>query len=158
PSVSPAPRGKPARQRTSTDRFAHSLAEQAKVARRAAEALLRAPAAPLTPTDLAGPDTSPVTASVDALPDLGIHDVGTEPLRARPGSPPGARGPPLAVVEDIDPPSLDVRFLRGSDWVPVRARALSAKGAYLVTSAPARLGDTVHVSVSCAKRTALVRG
>ena len=42
--------------------------------------------------------------------------------------------------------------------MPVRARALSARGAYIVTSAPARLGDTVHVSVSCAGRTALVRG
>jgi hypothetical protein len=153
------PRGKP-RSRTVTDRLALSLVEQARMARKAAESALRAPARPpLTPTDFGGPDTSPVPQLQDEVaPSLGIHGADTAPLRgpARPGSDPGAHEPYAVIVDS--PPHLDVRFLRGSDWVPVRVRALSARGAYIVTGAPARLGDTVHVSVTCAGRTALVRG
>ncbi len=91
-----------------------------------------------------------------AAPDE-IHVVDTARLQVDAGT--RACGPhPRIGTGDPAAPSLDVRFLRGGDWVPVRARALSARGAYIVTSAPARLGDTVHVSVSCAGRTALVRG
>jgi hypothetical protein len=154
PDLEP-PRGKQnVRNRTITARLALSLSEQAQMARRSAEAALRVPLGPQTPTDIAGPDTQPVATADDGVPLHGIHGVETQRLELRPGSEPGT---PNVHLEEA-PPFLDVRFLRGSEWVPVRARALSAKGAYLVTSAPARLGDTVHVSVSCAGRTALVRG
>lgn len=156
-----AARGKVSRGAGVADRLSMSLVEQARMARRAAEALLRRPGGPasaLTPTDISGPDTSPVTTvEPDGIPMLGVHGLDTARLQPRPPSDPGTPEA-FAVIEDIVPPHLDVRFLRGSDWVPVRARALSARGAYIVTGAPARLGDTVHVSVSCAGRTALVRG
>ncbi|MCA9677690.1 MAG: PilZ domain-containing protein, partial [Myxococcales bacterium] len=61
-------------------------------------------------------------------------------------------------IEEPPPTSLDIRFLRGCDWVPARVRALSVRGAYVVTSAPPRLGDAVHVSIGFAGKTALVRG
>jgi hypothetical protein len=153
-----APRGKAGHSHTLADRLALSLAEQARLARRAAETLLRAgpPAVAHTPTEMAGPDTSPALRPDGAV-ELGVHGLDT----ARLASPrPADRDLPAAyaVVEDVAPPCLDVRFLRGSDWLPVRARSLSARGAYLVTGAPARLGDTVHVSIGCAGRTALIRG
>jgi len=151
------PRGKVSTTHTKTvaDRLSLSLAEQAKAARRAAEALLRGlpPRAALTPTDIDPRDTQPVPTAREGS-DVGIHHEETERL-SRPDSAPPE---PFAVVSDVVVPLLDVRFLRGNEWLPVRARALSARGAYLVTGAPARLGDTVHVSVSCAGRTALVPG
>ncbi len=74
--------------------------------------------------------------------------------------------PPDVVVDAsaiVEPPvgdasMLDVRFLRGSEWVPARVRALSVRGAYVVTSAPPRLGDAVHVSITFGGKTALMRG
>ena len=147
--------------RATPERISASLVEQARVARRAAEALLRDPRLPassMTPTDISGPDTQPVsTDDAGAIPLLGVHGLDTARLQPRPPSDPGTPEA-YAVIEDVLPPHLDVRFLRGSEWVPVRARALSARGAYIVTGAPARLGDTVHISVGCAGRTALVRG
>jgi hypothetical protein len=53
---------------------------------------------------------------------------------------------------------IDVRFLRGGIWVPARLRALSAKSAYLVTGAPPRLGDSVHVALGFRGQGAMVRG
>lgn len=148
---------------TRNDKLALSLAEQAKQARRAAEALLRAPHVPttaLTPTDISGPDTQPVRFEDEppSPPVAAIHALETARLQPSPRR--GSEPPESAYVtiDDVTPPTLDVRFLRGNEWVPVRARALSARGAYLVTGAPARLGDTVHVSISCGGRTALVRG
>jgi hypothetical protein len=161
PAEIPSARGKQPRGVAVGERVSQSLVEQAKQARRAAETLLRQPYVPqsaMTPTDISGPDTSPVEASqTDAVPTLGLHGLETARLQPRPPSDPGSPEA-FAVIEDILPPHLDVRFLRGSEWVPVRARALSARGAYIVTGAPARLGDTVHISVGCAGRTALVRG
>jgi hypothetical protein len=56
------------------------------------------------------------------------------------------------------PSVIDVRFLRGGQWMPARLRSLSLKGAYLVTGAPPRLGDAVHVAFGFADVGALVRG
>lgn len=53
---------------------------------------------------------------------------------------------------------IDVRFLRGGAWVPARLRALSAKSAYLVTGAPPRLGDSVHIALGYRGHGAMVRG
>lgn len=154
------PLGK-ARARTVTDRMGMTLAEQARQARRAAEALRARD--PESTTDVVVVDvpppvrdapTEPVPSAVpELLPEaaLDVHAAKTARLC---GPHPRIGTDPVTEL----PAALDVRFLRGGDWVPARARALSAKGAYVVTSAPARLGDTVHVSVSCAGRTALVRG
>ncbi len=63
----------------------------------------------------------------------------------------------------VDPPpplttSIEVSFLRGGAWATARLRALSAKGAYLVTGAPPRLGDSVHVALGFRDMGALLRG
>ena len=51
-----------------------------------------------------------------------------------------------------------MRFLRGGQWSPARLRSLSARGAYLVTGAPPRLGDEVYVALDFDERSALARG
>lgn len=66
--------------------------------------------------------------------------------------------PPRAPSEPSEPQVVGVRFLRGGHWSPARLRSLSARGAYLVTGAPPRIGDAVHVALDLADRTALVRG
>ncbi|HTJ41510.1 MAG TPA: PilZ domain-containing protein [Kofleriaceae bacterium] len=67
--------------------------------------------------------------------------------------PPSADPAPLAPSNTID-----VRFLRGGAWTTARLRALSVKGAYLVTGAPPRLGDSVHVALGFRESGALLRG
>lgn len=146
------PLGK-ARARTVTDRMGMTLAEQARQARRAAEAL-RGRDELTTDVIVVDNPTEPIPAAVPELLTDATLDVHAQQTQKLCGSHPRIGTDPITDA----PASLDVRFLRGGDWVAARARALSAKGAYIVTSAPARLGDTVHVSVSCAGRTALVRG
>ena len=70
---------------------------------------------------------------------------------------PGDPVPP-AVSAAGDAPAVMVRFLRGGQWSPARLRSLSVRGAYLVTSAPPRVGDEVHVALDFAELTALMRG
>ena len=116
------------------------LAEQARVARQ--RALAKPPAArdsspePLSETD-AEPRTEPARPGA------------YEKVRAE-GSGPAPHAPP--------PVHIDVRFLRGGQWTPARLRALSVKGAYLVTGAPPRLGDSVHVALGFGNQGALIRG
>ncbi len=55
-------------------------------------------------------------------------------------------------------PEIDVRFLRGGQWTLARLRALSVKGAYLVTGAPPRQDDEVHVAIGFRDHGALLRG
>lgn len=55
-------------------------------------------------------------------------------------------------------PTVTVRFLRGGQWSHARLRSLSARGAYLVTGAPPRLNDEVHVALALGDRSAVVRG
>lgn len=55
-------------------------------------------------------------------------------------------------------PEIDVRFLRGGQWTLARLRALSVKGAYLVTGAPPRTDDEVHVALGFRDHGALLRG
>ncbi|MEZ4402972.1 MAG: PilZ domain-containing protein [Kofleriaceae bacterium] len=70
------------------------------------------------------------------------------------------RGPVAPTRPPTEPgaATLTVRFLRGGQWSPARLRSLSARGAYLVTGAPARLGDEVYVALDLDERTALIRG
>ncbi len=68
----------------------------------------------------------------------------------------GLRPPPSPAFSD--PGRIDVRFLRGGQWVPARLRSLSARGAYLVTGAPPRLADAVHVALGFGQWGAMVRG
>ncbi len=70
------------------------------------------------------------------------HD--TQPL-----APPPAEHPDHTVI---------VRFLRGGTWSQARLRSLSARGAYLVTGAPPRLNDDVHVALELGGLSAVVRG
>jgi hypothetical protein len=58
----------------------------------------------------------------------------------------------------IEQPTIDARYLRSGRWAPVRLRALSIKGAYLITSALPRLGDQVHIALGLGELSALVRG
>jgi hypothetical protein len=68
--------------------------------------------------------------------------------------------PPIMEVPATTPAptTIDVRFLRGGAWTTARLRALSVKGAYLVTGAPPRLGDSVHVALGFRESGALLRG
>jgi len=54
--------------------------------------------------------------------------------------------------------SIDVRYLRSGRWAPARLRALSLKGAYLITAAFPRVGDHVHIALGLGDLGALVRG
>jgi hypothetical protein len=53
---------------------------------------------------------------------------------------------------------IDVRYLRSGRWAPARLRALSLKGAYLITAAFPRVGDHVHIALGLGDLGALVRG
>lgn len=55
-------------------------------------------------------------------------------------------------------PTVQVRFLRGGSWSAARLRSLSARGAYLVTGAPPRLADDVHVALELGELSVIVRG
>ena len=66
--------------------------------------------------------------------------------------------PPAMEPPPPQPTTIDVRFLRGGAWTTARLRALSVKGAYLVTGAPPRLGDSVHVALGFRDQGALLRG
>lgn len=118
-----------------------------------------------------GTSPGPLALSLEerarAVTALGIAPRGRTPGATRPLRAQRAGSEPPDVVVDAgaiadapaaDGTALDVRFLRGSEWVPARVRALSVRGAYVVTSAPPRLGDAVHVSLSFGGRTALMRG
>jgi hypothetical protein len=127
------------RHQTLEIRGALPLAEQARMARSRA---LGKPAArdgsgdPVSETD-AEPRTEPVRPGAYAM------------MRAPEGSQLIARSGQVHI---------DVRFLRGGQWTPARLRALSVKGAYLVTGAPPRLGDSVHVALGFHNHGALIRG
>jgi Tfp pilus assembly protein PilZ len=74
-------------------------------------------------------------------------------LRSRAAAPPPR---PSSDAERAN--AIVVRFLRGGQWSPARLRSLSAKGAYLVTGAPPRLGDEVYVALDLDDKAALTRG
>lgn len=74
--------------------------------------------------------------------------------RGRATDPPPPR--PSSEVERAS--TIVARFLRGGQWSPARLRSLSAKGAYLVTGAPPRLGDEVYVALDLDDKSALARG
>jgi hypothetical protein len=57
-----------------------------------------------------------------------------------------------------DATHIDVRYLRSGRWAPARLRALSLKGAYLITAAFPRVGDHVHIALGLGDLGALVRG
>jgi len=67
-------------------------------------------------------------------------------------------GPHPVVEEPAPPPEIDVRYLRGSEWVPARLRSLSLRGAYLVTGALPRAGDTVHIALGFRGAGAMISG
>jgi hypothetical protein len=90
-----------------------------------------------------------------------------EPAAAGPPEPPeppveqreAPRGKrPAFIVEDEEPPALQVRYLRGDHWVPGRLRALSLQGARLAAPAPPRAGDRVEVAIGLDHLDVMVRG
>jgi len=100
----------------------------------------------------APPSVGPGAAAVEGAPRARAATVSlrggrdTEPMPPRASSDAGAAH------------AVGVRFLRGGHWSPARLRSLSARGAYLVTGAPPRIGDVVHVALDLDERSALVRG
>ncbi len=67
-------------------------------------------------------------------------------------------GPHPVIDEPPPPPEIDVRYLRGSEWVTARLRSLSLRGAYLVTGALPRPGDTVHIALGFRGAGAMMSG
>ncbi|HUQ01432.1 MAG TPA: PilZ domain-containing protein [Kofleriaceae bacterium] len=65
---------------------------------------------------------------------------------------------PPALVDEHHGHTVKVRFLRGGTWSHARLRSLSARGAYLVTGAPPRMNDEVHVALQLGDLSAVVRG
>jgi hypothetical protein len=124
------------RHQTLDTRVGLPLSEQARAARQ------RALARP------AGNGTADPVSETDAEPR-------TEPARPGAFEHVRAEGSEPQVQPQVH---IDVRFLRGGQWTPARLRALSAKGAYLVTGAPPRLGDSVHVALGFGNHGALIRG
>lgn len=88
---------------------------------------------------------SPEESYGHSVPTVEYRGRDTEPLAPMP-SPPSPT------------PSVHVRFLRGGQWSPARLRSLSARGAYLVTGAPPRIGDDVHVALELGELSVIVRG
>jgi hypothetical protein len=140
PGASRGPLGKLSpRHQTLEIRGALPLAEQARMARSRA---LGKPAG--------GRETGEPVSETDAEPR-------TEPVR--PGNYAMLRAPEGSqLIPRTGQVLIDVRFLRGGQWTPARLRALSVKGAYLVTGAPPRLGDSVHVALGFHNHGALIRG
>jgi hypothetical protein len=100
---------------------------------------------PATERDLDGALLSePEESARTRAPTVEYRGRDTEPI-APPPSPPTEH-------------TVTVRFLRGGAWSPARLRSLSARGAYLVTGAPPRLNDEVHVSLELGEVSAVVRG
>lgn len=66
---------------------------------------------------------------------------------------------PTPIVEPTDDaPAIDVRYLRGTEWLPARLRSLSMKGGYLVTGALPRSGDMVHIALGFRGTGAMIQG
>jgi hypothetical protein len=104
------------------------------------------------------PTTNRTTRSFDevipkARPDDTIDDVSANPA---------VRSTRTTTADRVAPHSLhaeiDVRYLRSGRWAPARLRALSLKGAYLITGAFPRVGDLVHIALGLGDLGALVRG
>ena len=58
--------------------------------------------------------------------------------------------------EAIQP--IEVRFVRGDRWLAGRLATLSSKSAYIITTAPLRVGDVAHVAIEFNNITAMVYG
>ncbi len=74
---------------------------------------------------------------------------------------PNARSERVAAVgsgshEAISP--IEVRFVRGDRWLAGRLATLSSKSAYIITTAPLRVGDLAHVAIEFNRHTAMVYG
>ncbi len=116
------------------------------------------------PTDVAAPG-HPITepgpmaraGGADASPHQDTEP--GRPRRERSRTPTDPIAPPVMTRAPTgDPPTVLVRFLRGGQWSPARLRSLSMRGAYLVTGAPPRVNDEVHVALDFAELSTLVRG
>ncbi|HTM19026.1 MAG TPA: PilZ domain-containing protein, partial [Kofleriaceae bacterium] len=80
---------------------------------------------------------------------------------SEPGVASGSGLLPLVPPDELPPglaPGIEARYLRGDAWAPARLRALSVRGAYLVTGALPRRGEWVHLALSFRGQTAVVAG
>jgi hypothetical protein len=102
------------------------------------------------------PSSGRPMSSFDLTLDSGPITV-ADPI-ARTGSDPflPALGPHTG--DPAEQSQIDVRYLRSGRWAPARLRALSLKGAYLITAAFPRVGDHVHIALGLGDLGALVRG
>ena len=113
----------------------------------------------------------PTTPVIPAPPRAPIIEARPETIDDRMDSGPVTVADPVrlaaALGTDAEMPSLDrrpdathidVRYLRSGRWAPARLRALSLKGAYLITAAFPRVGDHVHIALGLGDLGALVRG
>lgn len=96
----------------------------------------------------------PLGAAAEELPHEERQRAPTVSLRGVRDTEPIPPGP----TEPGEPHAVGARYLRGGRWAPARLRSLSARGAYLVTGAPPRIGDHVHVALDLDEHSALVRG
>jgi hypothetical protein len=147
-----------------TRRQALSLVEQAALARSRAAHRASTVRGPLLPEDSRPTDVDPADAEGPRARGkrrkraLRPTVPGT-PVARRAGSSPPVTPPPAGpLLDPMAPPAIDVQFLRGGHWVPARLRSLSSRGAYLVTGAPPRVGDQVHVALDFDEASAMVRG
>lgn len=89
----------------------------------------------------------------DTAPATPLAKVGSGQRRAASGS-----APRPALDEEPSAPAIDVRYLRGTEWLPARLRSLSLKGGFLVTAALPRNGDRVHIALGFRGSGAMISG
>lgn len=173
----PAPQGRGAlgklspAHRSPARRQELSLVEQAALARSRAAQRASTVRGALLPDEAARTDVDPIDPAAPPDRDEPRRAQGkgkqrrrtmttpATPVAKRAGStPPPMPGPTEPLQDPLAPPAIDVQFLRGGHWVPARLRSLSSRGAYLVTGAPPRVGDQVHVALDFDDASAMVRG
>jgi hypothetical protein len=92
------------------------------------------------------------------IPATPLAKTGEQDKRVADGSGLHPLPPPDEPLQPGVAPGLEVRYLRGDSWAPARLRALSVRGAYLVTGALPRRGEWVHLALSFRGETAVVAG
>ncbi len=162
-----SPRGKLGPSHHSTDqRQDYSLVEQAALAQGAAAQRAATVRTPLADDDRTARDLHPLHV-VDEETHKVARGKGKKrrrrgetlpetPAARRPASQPNPQQAASNGVPDqehgadgsgpVHEPDIEVRYRRGGQWTMARLRSLSSKGAYLVTGALPRLGDTVSLA------------
>ncbi|MBP6837730.1 MAG: PilZ domain-containing protein [Kofleriaceae bacterium] len=128
----------------------------------AAPAAPRAGAASAPPTS-AAPAASTMAAPATTPAGGGARAGSSTMPGTTPPPPPAAPKPATAAAASTssrrrDAGGVDVRYLRSGRWAPARLRAISLKGAYLITGGLLRVGDNAHLALAFGAHGVLVRG